>query len=245
MADDADVLRVLMDYVRITGGHYEVGEVLYSLVDHLVDALGVDGAGVCLADADGRLEFVAASDQHVVTIERQQVAVAEGPCHDAHRDGQVVTVADLERHDAWPCYRPVALAEGCRAVAGIPLVSGDTCIGALNLYRSEPTDWDARDLEIASVLALTATGYIVNARTVAQAAQATQLSDQLQHALQSRVVIEQAKGILAERHGLVPAHAFTHLRAHARSSRTSIHAIAAAVVGGDLDIPPTGHVALR
>lgn len=240
MADDAVVLRVLMDYVRITGGHYEVGEVLYGLVDHLMAALDADGAGVCLADDDGRLEFIAASDERVVTIERQQVQVGEGPCHDAHRDARVVTVADLEDHDGWPCYRPVALAEGCRAVAGIPLIVGDTCIGALNLYRTEPTEWDDRDLEIAGVLALTATGYIVNARRVAEA---TQLSEQLQHALQSRVVIEQAKGILGERHGLSPAEAFTHLRGFARSHRMSIHALAGAVVAGGLDIPPTGRAA--
>lgn len=231
MADQAALLRVFADYARTISARYDIGTVLYRLTDQVVDVLDVDGAGVSLDD-HGRLRFVTATDDRVVTVEERQIAVSAGPCHDAHRSGEVVTSADLTVESRWQEYTPVALEEGCRAVAGIPMRAGERSIGALNLYRYEPVEWRADDLQVAQVLTDMASGYIVNAEVISES---LQLSTQLQTALDSRIVIEQAKGVLAERRHIAPAEAFRVLRAYARGANRKLHDVASDVVNGDLD----------
>lgn len=211
---------------------YDIGTVLYRLTDHAVEVLGVDGAGVSLADGAG-LAFITASDDRVVRIEENQIEVAEGPCHDAHRTGRHVFCRDLASDERWPDYARVARAAGCRSVAGIPMPARQTTIGALNLYRSEPHDWTGRELQVAQILADMAAGHVVHARALDDA---RVLNRQLQHALDSRVIIEQAKGMIAARNGLDPAEAFTSLRAHARQRGRRLHDVAAEVVAGDLEL---------
>lgn len=233
MADLSRLIDVISDYAQTITGDYDIGDVLYRLTDQIVEVLGLDGAGVSLGDADGSLQFISATDDRVVRIEQQQISSGEGPCHDAYITGQLVTSPDLEVEDRWPAYRPVALDQGCAAVAGIPMTANDQGIGAVNLYMQRPRQWEETDLKVAQALANMATGYIkgVRLRSAAES-----LSRHLQHALDSRVVIEQAKGILAERFKQPPHEVFDQLRHHARTNRTSIHAVARGIVEGTLDL---------
>jgi GAF domain-containing protein len=233
MADQSALKRAFADYARTIARRYDIGEVLYRLTDQVVEVFAIDGAGVSLADVDGNLQFVTATDERVTLVEEQQVETGQGPCHDAYRSGDRVTVADLSTEARWADYTPVALGKGLRAAAGIPLLSGDQRVGALNLYTCQPREWPADDMEDAQLLADMATGYIINARTLTET---ERLASQLQHALDSRVVIEQAKGILAERHSINTATAFERLRRHARARNAKIHDVARAVLRSDLDV---------
>ncbi|QBI19679.1 ANTAR domain-containing protein [Egibacter rhizosphaerae] len=231
MVDQAELVRVFADYARTLRDGYEVGDVLYRLTDQVVAALDIDGAGVSLGE-HGELQFVSASDAQVVRIEDHQTEVGDGPCHEAYASGDVVTSADLTAETRWPRFTPVALQQGWCAVAGVPLYAAGRPLGALDLYRRGPQEWPADRVEAAGVLADMAASYILNAQTIVER---DTVREQLQHALDSRVVIEQAKGKLAERHGLDAATAFERLRGAARSRRERIHDAARAVVNGHLD----------
>lgn len=227
MADQSALKHAFAEYARTIAHRYEIGEVLYRLTDQVVEVLDIGGAGVCLGDADGDLQFVTATDQPISHVEWAQVETQQGPCHEAFHSRAPVTVSDLAAEDRWPGFTSVALEVGMHAVAGIPMVVDDRRVGALNLYSHTPREWPADDIADAQLLADMATGYIVNAQTLTES---ERLTRQLQHALDSRVVIEQAKGVIAERHGIPTATAFNLLRGHARSTNTKIHDVARAVV---------------
>ena len=236
MPDHRSLIRTLSDYARTIVGPYEVIDVLYRLTDQAVDVLGVDSAGVSLDD-DGDLGADTASSGSAAAIEEMQAEVAEGPCYDAHRLGRQVTTADLTKEDRWAEYTPRALEVHCVAAAGIPMWAGDTVIGALNLYRTSPWQWQAEELEIAQVLANMAAGYVVNARTLSAS---NRLAEQLQRALDSRVVIEQAKGILAGRSGATPQEAFEVMRSYARRHGRKLREVAQEIVEERTILPVTG-----
>ncbi|HVL97803.1 MAG TPA: GAF and ANTAR domain-containing protein [Egibacteraceae bacterium] len=233
MADQSALNRAFADYARTIARRYEIGDALYRLTDQVVDILGVDGAGVSLADRDEVLQFVSATDEQVTIVEEHQAGTGEGPCHDAYMKGEQVTSTDLTVDTRWPVYTPVAVEQGLRAAAGIPMVVEGERIGALNLYTESAREWPTDELEIAQLLADMATGYIVNARNLAES---EKLASQLQHALDSRVVIEQAKGVVAERHGLSTADAFLRLRQHARSHSSRLHDVASAIIDGEMSL---------
>jgi GAF domain-containing protein len=206
--------------------HYEIGEVLADLGDRLARLFSLAGSGVTLG-MDGRLLAVTAIPPDLAPLERHQEAEQEGPCVQAYQGGQVVAVPDLQAEDRWPGYRRVADQLGMRAVVGVPMRLGEQTVGALNMYHADVREWPQEDLEAARVLANMATAYLINASSLAKQ---VQLADQLQHALDSRVVIEQAKGILAEAHGISVDSAFERLRRHARSHSAKVQHVARAVV---------------
>jgi GAF domain-containing protein len=233
MADQSALNQAFAEYARSIALQYEIGEVLFRLTDQAVSVLGVDGAGVSIVDADGSLQFVTATDQHTTRVEEHQIETSEGPCHQAFLSGKHVTCTDLSADDRWPVYAAAALEEGLRAAVGIPMTVEGTGIGALNLYAREARAWTEEDLEVGQLLADMASGYIVNARILAES---RRLANQLQNALDSRVVIEQAKGIAAERHGIDPSAAFDMIRSHARSNNETVHEIARAIVERSLKL---------
>ncbi len=234
MVDTAALVRAFEHYAGILLSPYDVADVLHELVDQAVDVLGVDGAGVCLAGADDRLRFAAATDSDVAVIEEHQVVEDEGPCHDAHATGRIVTSDDLDTEPRWPSYVTVARRRGAGSVAGLPMPVERGRIGALNLYRTDAHAWHERELEVGQLLANMASGYLVNH---AELGSRRELAAQLRHALDSRVVIERAKGILSGRHDITPAEAFTRLRSTARRTNTGLHELCHRVVDGDLDLP--------
>lgn len=233
MSDTSRLRPLVSEYARTTLGRCEIGEVLYRLSDHALPFLGVDGAGVSLGDRDGQLRFVAATDDRVIRVEEKQVQGQQGPCHDAFRTASRTVVDDLRDERRWGDYPAFAVEQGCVAVAGIPMFGDDRTIGALNVYRHDAGPWDDETLEDTQLIADMASGYIVNDRALAES---RLLADQLQRALDSRVVIEQAKGILAERHHTDVATAFQRLRTHSRQTNQRLHAVASAVVEDELEL---------
>lgn len=238
--DQVALRRAFAEYADVLlQGDYHVGDVLYGLSDQCVDILGVAGAGVSLSEDSDLLQFVTATDGRASRVEAAQLDLGDGPCYHAFRTGQVVAVGDLEVDDRWPDYRDVVLRAGYRSVLGValPSTTGET-VGALNLYDTEPREWGGEVREVATLLSNMASGYILMAQSIADARTRAQ---HLQRALDSRVVIEQAKGVLSATRDVDVNQAFELLRAEARSSRRRIHDLARDIVEGR-DVSPDGEV---
>jgi GAF domain-containing protein len=230
-ATASDLLDVFQAYSQAMLGEYDVGDVLHRLVDDVVRLLDVDGAGVMLDSPDNGLEFAAATDADIAVIEIHQGARDQGPCHEAFETGELVVATDLREEERWPEYRPVAIEHGCLSVVGIPMPVPDGRIGALNLYRHDAGGWDDHLIRVGQVMATMATGYIANGTRLEES---RTLASQLQYALDSRTIIEQAKGVLVGQHAISANEAFGVLRSHARSNGIRLHDVCAAVVDGDL-----------
>jgi GAF domain-containing protein len=206
---------------------------LYQLGDAVVDVLDTDGAAVSIANADGRLEFVTATDRTLTDLEVTQQSHQAGPCVEAFQCGEPVVITDIAEHAHWDAYRAAAAASNYAAVIGVPLMVGEHRIGSLNIYDRQPRDWTDDHVVAATALAEIATAYIVRA---GQLESAVDLAGQLQHALDSRVVIEQAKGVLSRAHGISLGAAFELLRSYSRSHNQPLRDIAHAVVHDRHDI---------
>lgn len=240
MAASAELVRVLTNFAHTLVRGYEMEDVLHQLTLAATDLLPVDGAGVSLAEPDGWLRFIAASDDVTTSMEREQVVLQEGACADTYRSGEAVVAADVATTtQRWERYTAAALSHGFRGAAGLPMRVDHQIIGALDLYSHAPMELTDDDIDVAVVLAAVASGYVVNNRELDKA---VQLADQLQTALDSRIVIEQAKGVIAERTGVGVNEAFEVLRRHARSRGQKLRAVAAAVVAREIDVspPPSG-----
>lgn len=231
--DSEALRRAFGDYARVLLGPYDVGSVLYRLVDQAVEVLGVDGAGVSVAQEGEALTFVAGTSASVSAIEQEQITKEASPLNEAYRLGNTVAIDDVEADARWPEYGSAALAQDLHAVAALPMPVSERRIGALGLYRVHPHHWSDEELDTAQVLADMASGAILNSSDLDES---RTLAAQLQQALDSRVVIEQAKGILAERHDISPHDAFQRVRNHARQQRRRVHDVAHDVVEDDLDL---------
>jgi GAF domain-containing protein len=226
VVDHERLAQLLRDFARTLVTSYQVTDILYSLCDSVVDLLPVTGAGVMLDDEEV-LRFVAASDELVREIETLQIELGEGPCLRAYATGAPVVVPDLKADDSFPHFGPRALAAGMRGVYSFPMLVDDERVGAMNFYSEDAAGFDAGDLEAGQVLADVAAGYIVSARTLERS---TKLSEQLQAALESRVVIEQAKGKLSEQLGVGVEEAFAIMRQHARVNGLKLRTVATDLV---------------
>ncbi|MGI8457332.1 MAG: ANTAR domain-containing protein [Propionibacteriaceae bacterium] len=227
MVDQNQLLKTLSRFAQALPLPYDLETVLTDLVESVVRVLGLAGSGVTLAQ-DGRLVFFTAAGPGLAELERTQEQHQQGPCRKAFASGQIVTVSDLAaRAVQWPDYVAAAQRIGIASVAGIPMKLGDRTFGALNLYTAEAGVWPEADLEAAQVLADVATSYLVNGSNVRQL---EQLNEQLQQALQTRIVIEQAKGVIANCHGVSVDDAFSRIRTHARTHNATVRAVAEAVV---------------
>ena len=216
----------------LTSG-YGIGDVLHNLTEEMAEVLSLAGAGVTLVH-DGQQRFVTAADEAIATLERVQESFQKGPCIDAVASGATVAVADIdvgEASDRWPDYTVAAKNTGIQAVAGIPMLAEGAAIGAVNLYDSEPRNWSAEDLRVATIFASIATGYLAHASS---ARQQQRTAEQLEQALSTRLIIEQAKGVLATQRETTVDEAFKRLRKYAREHNARIHDVSRAVVKGDL-----------
>jgi GAF domain-containing protein len=212
---------------------YDVVDLLDGLVASCVDLLGVTAAGLLLDDQKGHLAVVASSSEETRLLEIFQLQNNEGPCLDCVRTGTAVTIDDLTVERArWPLFVPAALSAGFRSVAALPLRLREHVIGGLNLFDGRVAAVPTEDRRLAQALADVATIGILQQRS---AHRSTRVAEQLQHALNSRVVIEQAKGMLAERNGQSLESAFGALRRHARNHNLKLTDVAFSVVRGDLD----------
>lgn len=233
MVDQQRLQSALRRFASTLVRRYEVGDVLYRLSDTVSDVLGVTGSGVSILD-DDVLRFVTATNEAVAEVERLQDHYAQGPCKDSVATATSVVIDDLAAHrQRWPKFAPAAVDRGLSAALGIPMHVDGTTVGALNVYNATPRAWTDEEVTAAQVLADMATAYVV---MVGQLRSAEQLAEQLQHALDSRIVIEQAKGALARDHDLDVSVAFELLRRHARNNNRNIHDVAAEVVDGTLHL---------
>jgi GAF domain-containing protein len=227
----AEVVVALTDSLR---DDFDVADMLYTLTTACVELLEVDAAGMLLVDEHGELVPVAATHDSSATLEKLQVLIREGPCLDAVLSSVPVPSVELD-DDArrWPEFVRQARAEGFRAAHAEPVALRADVVGGLNLFRHQPGPVPTADQRIAHFMATAAAVGIVHRR--AQVRVET-VKEQLEGALTSRIVIEQAKGLLAERHRLDLELAFKLLRSHSRSTRQPLTGVARAVVDGTLDI---------
>jgi len=213
---------------------YDVVDLLDQLVSACVNLLGVTAVGLLLDDQRGSLALVASSDESSRLLEIFQLQTNEGPCLDCVRNGVAVFSDDLASDgDRWPRFVPAAIDAGFRSVVAVPLRLRDQTIGGLNMFHARPAPIPDDDRRLAQALADVATIGILQRRS---SHRSSVLAEQLQHALSSRVAIEQAKGVLAERTGLGMDHAFEIVRRHARTHNLKLTDVALAVVRGELDL---------
>jgi GAF domain-containing protein len=204
-------------------------DVLTVLAGRSVQLLGAAAAGILLADSSGELRVMAASSEQIGLLELFQVQNAEGPCFDCYSSGTIVSNARLDEPSPWPEFAGHCVAAGYPSVCAVPLRLRHTVLGCLNLFMSKPAPLDPGDVALAQALADVASIAIVQD----QAARSGAIREgNLQHALDSRIVIEQAKGMLAEHGKLTMDQAFNRLRAHARHGNHRLGDLAQAVVAG-------------
>jgi GAF domain-containing protein len=233
MYDHSLFLETLSKFAPTLIAPYDVDAVLQGLTDNTTAALDLVGSGVTLMQ-DGRVQFANAVNAAAIELEQAQHDYQRGPCLDAIHTGEIVAIVNLHEHrERWPEYVAIAAERGVRSVAGIPLTLASETIGALNLYSAAARDWSTEDLLAARAFADMATAYLVNASKLDQQ---RQLNDQLQHALDARVIIEQAKGITANAHNTTVVAAFDLIRRHARTYNTSIRTVAEAIVNAGLRV---------
>jgi GAF domain-containing protein len=227
-------IKTLSRFAVVLPARYDLAAALTELTESVTAVLGLSGSGVTMADEAGRLRFVTAVSEASGELERNQEEQQAGPCRDAYDTGAVVRVVDVRQESArWPEFSATAGDLAVAGVAGIPMRLADKIIGALNLYSREPREWSDEDMAVAGVLADVATSYVVNASKLRQQ---EQLSEQLQEALESRVVIEQAKGITAQQNAVTIDAAYQLMRRHARNNNASLRLVAEAIVAVGLHV---------
>jgi GAF domain-containing protein len=233
VVDTQELLGLLRRFASTMSNSFEVNHMLDELGELAVTILDADGAGVSVVGDDGKLRFVTATDRSLVELEMVQETEQEGPCVEAFRRNEPVLVSNIAAEPRWERYRQAARHSNFNAVVGMPLVVADHRLGSLNLYQRQTRNWSDDDVQAVRTLADIATAYIVRAGELAEA---RTVADQLQRALDSRVVIEQAKGIISNRHRISVGEAFDVLRNHARRQRLPLRDVATRVVAGELDV---------
>jgi transcriptional regulator with GAF, ATPase, and Fis domain len=213
---------------------YDVVDLMHRLSDECVSLLGAEAAGLLLADQRGSLQVIGASAERSRLLELLQLEADAGPCVDCYRTGSRVVVPDLAREaERWPEFAAAAGDVGFGSVYALPLRLRTEIIGTLNLFGTHHQVLDQEALSLAQGLADVATIGILHERAIRQS---ELLAEQLQSALTSRVVIEQAKGILAEHSRLDMTAAFDRLRVYARNHNKRLSDVAGAVVDRRLAI---------
>jgi GAF domain-containing protein len=220
-------------FARCLADGYALRDVIEQLGQDIRATLGVAGAGVMVEDDDANLRFISTSDSTLRTIEQLQIELGEGPCLLAYQKAEQVIAADLSDDPRFPRFGVLAVSAGLRAVYSFPMIQGDQPIGAMNLYRSSPGPLTAEQISIGQMFADVASAFIVHAREDDHRAL---LNRQLQAALDSRVVIEQAKGFVRARRNVDAVCAFEALRRYARNNSTRLLDVANLVLEGELAV---------
>jgi GAF domain-containing protein len=224
----AEVHRVLgeLDDLRYSAGNLD--QALQRIVQATHRLFAVDGAGLMLVDPDRLLRNVAVSDRRVHDLEGLQIEHGEGPCVDAFEEKAMADADDLAGEHRWPLFAPAAVGRGLRAVLASPIPYNQHAIGVVVVFSGDVRPWSP-EAKLA-LIAFTDLAALTIANTM-QSQERGELAEQLQHALDSRVVIERAKGVLVAREGLSEREAFERLRRQARNQRRRVVDVAAEVMG--------------
>jgi transcriptional regulator with GAF, ATPase, and Fis domain len=229
------VAEVFVEVADTLVDEFDLIEFLQNVTTHTSELGGAAAAGLLLADNRGRLQLMAASDERATMLEVFQVQAEEGPCQDCFRTGTAVTHEDLqEAHAEWPLFAPHAVAAGFRSVHAFPLRLRKRVIGALNLFGNEVGGMQLGETRVIQALADIATIGLLQERAIRRG---EVLTEQLQSALNSRIVIEQAKGVLAELHGCSTDDAFEMLRTYCQRHNKRLGNIAQAVAVDPAGVP--------
>ena len=231
-----DVRHALTELGRLRFGEMRVEEAMQQVVQTTHAIFSVDGAGLMLADADHHLRNAAVSDDRMGHLEELQLRLQEGPCIAAFDDKELVGAEDLTTEQRWPSFSTEAVGRGVRAVLASPIPYNQDAVGVVAVLSCERRPWSA-EAELA-LLAFTDLAALLIA-TMMLGEQQTELAVQLQAALNSRAIIEQAKGVLIGRQGLSAHAAYEQLRARARAERRKLTAISAELVQSAVRDEPT------
>lgn len=214
----------------VTG--YDVVDLLHSLIDHCLNLVDASAAGLVLRDPSGTLEVLASSSEDTELLELLQLREGEGPCVECYQSGRIVTIDDLlSEPTRWPRFEATARAQGFRSVHAVPMRLRAETIGAMNLFSTSAGPLPDADARLVQALTDVATIAILQERALRQSGV---VREQLQGALDSRVIIEQAKGVLAHLGNLDMDTAFTLMRSYARRRNERLSDVAAAVVNANL-----------
>jgi hypothetical protein len=212
---------------------FDVIDVLTHLTSRSVELLQAAAAGILLADAAGQLRVIGASTEQVGLLELFQIQNDEGPCLDSYRTGTVVFNANLDADSAWPRFAKESVRCGYPSVCAVPLRLKSLTLGCLNLFMSEPIALTGAEMLLSQALADVASIAIVQDQATREAAIR---EGHLQHALTSRISIEQAKGMISERIGVDMDEAFNRLRSFARTNNRLLTEVAQSIVAGTTGI---------
>ena len=233
MAKVALLVRTLVELADSLVDDFDVVELLTLLSDRCVDTLDVASAGVMLAAPSGDLQVVASSSDAMRTLELFQLQADQGPCLDCYRTGKPIVNLNLGTADSrWPRFASRALDEGLHSVHSLPMRLRGTTIGALDMFRADNGSLNEDDVAAARALADVATIAILQHQS---AADAQILNTQLNNALNSRIIIEQAKGKISEAAGVEMDQAFARLRNHARSHNLRLSELARSIAEGTVN----------
>lgn len=214
-------------------GH-DIVDTMDYLVEVSTEFTSAIEAGIVLADGSGILHVVASTSERTTDVEEEQLGTTEGPCWEAFRQGHLVEIPDISNTSGdWPRFAAASKSRGFHAAHAVPLRLRDQNLGSLNLFSDQPGALSDADAALAQALADVATIGIIQQQTIAQG---VTLSQQLQSALESRIVIEQAKGFIAQRNGLPLDGAFAVLRGYARRTNSRLHDVATQVTSNQLQL---------
>ena len=235
MPREAMLAKTLVVLADTLVADFDVVELLTLLADSCVEVLDVAAAGLMLAAPDGDLRVMASSSEAMRVLELFEIQAQQGPCLDCFRTGKPVVNQDLVAANVrWPRFATEALAAGFHSVHALPMRLRGTVIGALNLFHIEPGAMREADVDAAQAFADVATIAILQHRA---ATEADALNEHLNIALNSRIVIEQAKGVVAERQGVDMECSFATLRNHARNHNRRLVDVATDIIEGALPTP--------
>lgn len=230
MPRESLVIATLVELADSLVDDFDVIEVLTLLSNRCVDALAVDAAGVLLVAPEGDPQYIASSSESMKVLELFQIQANEGPCVDCFRTSEAIVNHSLASSDElWPQFSPRAIAYGFKSVHCLPMRLRGHTVGALNLFSVTEGALHEDDIVVAQGLADVATIAILQYRT---ALNAQTLNDQLSNALNSRIIIEQAKGIISQATNCDMTEAFARLRAHSRNHNELLTEIARSIVLG-------------
>ncbi|HYP45460.1 MAG TPA: GAF and ANTAR domain-containing protein [Propionibacteriaceae bacterium] len=228
-------IRIAQVFVRLADtlvGDFDVAELMLELAEACIELLDVDAAGLMLVDGSGELRLVASAPDMMHDLEVFELQSEEGPCLDTMRTGKAVINVDvMQAQERWPRFTAEALEAGIRSTHALPLRLRGDLIGAVNIFSKAEQHLSDGDVALGQALADVATISLLQQRT---GRDPLILAEQLQAALNTRILIEQAKGVLAERSGLHPAATFHYMRAYAQQHIQPLHSVARQVIDGRL-----------
>lgn len=232
MTREQRLAHVFVELADTLVADFDVIDLLHTLCERSVELLQADAAGLILADPRGRLQVMASTTEHAELLELFVLQRDDGPCLECYRTGeQIVNINLDEVQDRWPAFRAATTELGYRSTHALPLRLRGQVLGVLNLLCKHNLTLTEDDIALGQALCDVATVGLLQERTIREG---EVLAEQLQSALNSRVMIEQAKGVLAARTGSDVDSAFTLMRRYARNNHLQLGAVAAEIIAGSI-----------